>query len=135
MELVIVTGGGCSGDDDDDEDDEDTGVLGQVDEPYMNQDVASPQQPSGRRSPPAVCVPLTHSHSLACSWKTPRHLSKFTLLFLFFFLQKLITNFCLSSCLSQPAPLLIHFRRNFRCYLIFILPIIFYSCFNSLQEF
>jgi hypothetical protein len=48
--------------------------------PYMNQDVASPLPPSGLRSLLAVCVPLMHSHSLACSCKTSRDLSKFPLL-------------------------------------------------------
>lgn len=43
----------------------------------MNQDVASPLPPSGLRSLLAVCVPLMHSHSLACSCKTSRDLSKF----------------------------------------------------------
>lgn len=45
--------------------------------PYMNQDVASPLPPSGLRSLLAVCVPLMHSHSLACSCKTSRDLSRF----------------------------------------------------------
>lgn len=45
--------------------------------PYMNRDVASPPPPSGLRSLLAVCVPLMHSHSLACSCKTSRDLSKF----------------------------------------------------------
>lgn len=45
--------------------------------PYMNRDVASPLPPSGLRSLLAVCVPLMHSHSLACSCKTSRDLSKF----------------------------------------------------------
>lgn len=38
----------------------------------MNRDVASPPPPSGLRSLLAVCVPLMHSHSLACSCKTSR---------------------------------------------------------------
>lgn len=54
--------------------------LGQVFKPYMNQDVASPRPPSGLHSLLAVCVPLMHSHSLACSCKTSRDLSKFPLL-------------------------------------------------------
>lgn len=45
--------------------------------PYMNRDVASPLPPSGLRSLLAVYVPLMHSHSLACSCKTSRDLSKF----------------------------------------------------------
>lgn len=54
--------------------------LGQVFKPYMNQGVASPRPPSGLHSLLAVCVPLMHSHSLACSCKTSRDLSKFPLL-------------------------------------------------------
>lgn len=45
--------------------------------PYMSRDVASPLPPSGLRSLLAVCVPLMHSHSLACSCKTSRDLSRF----------------------------------------------------------
>lgn len=74
----------------------------------MNRDVASPPPPSGLRSLLAVCVPLMHSHSLACSCKTSRDLSKFPPLQKF----RLILCVCVCFFLSLLSCLIarIHFR-------------------------
>lgn len=71
--------------------------------PYMNRDVASPPPPSGLRSLLAVCVPLMHSHSLACSCKTSRDLSKFPPLQTFRLILCVFFLF-LSLFVSAPFP-------------------------------
>lgn len=79
---------------------------------YMSQDVASPLPPSGLRSLPAVCVPLMHSHSLACSCKTSRDLfqvstssniSVDTVVFVSFLFFSFLLFFCFSHY-ANPLP-------------------------------